>query len=146
MLKHAMPMGAVVILSCGIAMAAEEGASPKSGRDYLELAKAYADALIDHGRDTYGTVHSPLFAGTLDRKTMKIGRQPNIRGIRPNDRNLTGGDPQDEVGLYYSENKDRPRREELLEMAQRVLVHYEQKLVNCGYIAPNVEHSAVNED
>ena len=41
---------------------------------YLATARAYADAMIKHGRDTYGEVHSPLFAGALDRKKLKAPR------------------------------------------------------------------------
>ena len=44
--------------------------------DYLALVKAYAETMIEQGRDVYGEVHSPLFAAALDRKTMKIGEFP----------------------------------------------------------------------
>ncbi|MDP6526258.1 MAG: hypothetical protein QGH15_18765 [Kiritimatiellia bacterium] len=29
--------------------------------DYVAVARAYADCMIEHGRDRYGSVHSPLF-------------------------------------------------------------------------------------
>ena len=32
--------------------------------DYLKVVTAYADALLTHGRDTYGLVRSPLIATT----------------------------------------------------------------------------------
>jgi hypothetical protein len=68
--------------------------------DYLALVKAYADAMVTQGRDTYGTKHSPLFATALDRKTMTIGDFPKITGVRQGDRSLRGANPQEEYGLY----------------------------------------------
>ncbi len=53
-----------------------------SGTEYLEIVTSYADALIDHGRDSYGDAHSPLFAAAMDRETMKPGAFPGIEGIR----------------------------------------------------------------
>ena len=44
--------------------------------DYGAIAKAYADYMIEHGRDQYGKVHSPLFLSTLNRKTGKPFRPP----------------------------------------------------------------------
>jgi hypothetical protein len=68
--------------------------------DYLKMVKAYADAMIKAGRDTYGEEHSPLFASALDRKSMKIGPMPAISGVRNGDRSLGGANPQTEYGLY----------------------------------------------
>lgn len=57
---------------------------------YLNMVRQYADAMIEHGRDIYGSVHSPLFASTLDRRTMRIPkkRPASIIGIREGDRAL----------------------------------------------------------
>lgn len=78
--------------------------------DYLRIVRAYADAMITHGRDTYGKVHSPLFAVTLDRKTHtlptgqaleQLRRIPHEEwGIRPHDRMLTGANPMHDQNLY----------------------------------------------
>lgn len=68
--------------------------------DYLQLVKDYADAMITHGRDTYGRSHSPLFASALNRQTMSIGSFPEIPGVRKGDRSVTGANPQTEYGLY----------------------------------------------
>ena len=68
--------------------------------DYRAIVKAYADAMINEGRDTYGKEHSPLFAAALNRKTMKIGAFPDIPGVRNGDRSLGGANPQTEYGLY----------------------------------------------
>ncbi|MHC4756605.1 MAG: hypothetical protein ACYTBP_15840, partial [Planctomycetota bacterium] len=74
------------------------GADP----DYLRITKAYADALLEHGRDTYGTTHSPLISSALDRKTMtmlpeKLERMP---GIRNGDRSLYGANVMHDQDLY----------------------------------------------
>ena len=62
---------------------------------YLTIVRRYADAMIEHGRDVYGEVKSPLFAVTLDRKTLRLPEKPpgNISGIRNGDRTLTGANP-----------------------------------------------------
>ncbi len=72
---------------------------------YLATARAYADAMIKHGRDTYGEVHSPLFAGALDRKKLKAPRDliDPIEGIRWSDRAMvmvTGSNPMHDQNLY----------------------------------------------
>jgi hypothetical protein len=83
-------------------MTAQGAAPPDKMRrpDYLGIVKKYADAMIQDGRDTYGKVHSPLFASALDRKTMKIGSLPRIPKVRLSDRSLGGANPQTEYGLY----------------------------------------------
>jgi len=73
-----------------------------AGPDYLKITKAYADALLEHGRDTYGTTHSPLISSALDRKTMtmlaeKLDRMP---GIRNGDRALFGANVMHDQNLY----------------------------------------------
>ena len=73
---------------------------PEKQPDYLAIVKAYANAMIRDGRDTYGTEHSPLFASALDRRTMRIGSFDNIPGVRDGDRSLGGANPQVDVGLY----------------------------------------------
>ncbi|MBD3377846.1 hypothetical protein GF406_22645 [candidate division KSB1 bacterium] len=68
--------------------------------DYLNMVRDYADAMIQYGRDTYGSEHSPLFAVALDRNTMKIGCFNNIPGIRNMDRTLGGANPQRNTHFY----------------------------------------------
>jgi hypothetical protein len=78
--------------------------------DYLAIVKAYADAMIENGRDVYGQEHSPLFAEELDRRAMQMLEGDTIRivaaisyeqwGIRPHDRMLGGGNPQHCQNLY----------------------------------------------
>jgi len=77
-----------------------EQAHIEKHRDYLAIVKAYADAMINAGRDTYGPEHSPLFASALDRHTMRIGVFEAIPGVREGDRSLGGANPQEDVGLY----------------------------------------------
>ena len=78
------------------------GASDTNG--CLAVVRAYADAMIGHGRDVYGATHSPLFAVTLDRKTLALpGKNPpNISGIRSGDRTLTGANPMHDLNLYQT--------------------------------------------
>ena len=69
-------------------------------RDYLAIVKAYADAMINDGRDTYGAKHSPLFASALNRRTMQIGGFDDITGVRKGDRTVGGSNPQVDSDLY----------------------------------------------
>ena len=85
--------------------------------DYSAIAKAYANYMIKHGRDRYGTVHSPLFVSAMDRKTATAFRHgkvpyphviakpyaPGLRRdhkMRPYDRTYSGGNPMEDVPLY----------------------------------------------
>ena len=70
--------------------------------DYLAVVRAYADAMIDHGRDIYGTEQTPLFAATLDRATMRlpVKTPPAVPGIRAGDRTLSGANPMHDQNLY----------------------------------------------
>ncbi len=75
---------------------------------YFTAAKAYADAMIERGRDTYGEKHSPLFASVLNRKSMKINDFPDkdrnsfpgVHGVRSKDRSIKGANPQEDMELY----------------------------------------------
>jgi hypothetical protein len=82
--------------------AATADANAISGADYLSVARRYADAMIENGRDIYGTVHSPLFAAALDRKTLRVpeGRPPSVPAIREVDRALYGSNPMHDLNLY----------------------------------------------
>lgn len=70
--------------------------------DSLAVVKAYADTMLDRGRDVYGPVHSPLFATTLDRATHRIfaAEPPAIADIRSQDRPWQGGNPMHDQNLY----------------------------------------------
>lgn len=71
--------------------------------NYLKIVKNYADAMISNGRDVYGPEHSPLFASTINRKTMKIGSMEDfgdIPGVRTHDRSIKGANPLQDVGLF----------------------------------------------
>ena len=71
--------------------------------DYLKVVTAYADALLTHGRDTYGLVRSPLIATTLDRYTyerLDEDDPPQIPGVRDRERMIGGANPMHDQGLY----------------------------------------------
>jgi len=94
-------LAALVGLLC-VANATPSAAEKKP--DYLKLVTSYADALLEHGRDTYGEVKSPLIASALDRNTLTLidrdlGR---IEGIRNGDRSLYGADVMHDEDLYQT--------------------------------------------
>jgi len=83
--------------------------------DYAAIAKAYADYMIEHGRDRYGKVHSPLFVSILDRKSATVPKgapyphvitkpyAPGLRQdhkMRPHDRTGAGANPLQDLPLY----------------------------------------------
>ena len=81
--------------------------------DYLKIVQAYADILIDKGRDVYGKEHSPLFAVMLDRENCKLFEQEHRKNIwdlrfkdaddlrlRNRDRIFTGANPMHDENLY----------------------------------------------
>jgi hypothetical protein len=106
------PFIMLILMECLVCTALVKAANDKSKEtpDYLEIVKAYANAMIEHGRDTYGQVHSPLFAEELDRKTMRMLEGDSLKkvteitrdewGIRPHDRMLGGCNPQHCLNLY----------------------------------------------
>jgi rhamnogalacturonyl hydrolase YesR len=79
--------------------------------DLLQFVRAYADCMLDQGRDRYGRVHSPLFAECLDRRNLRLLEGKSLEqvaaipfsawGIRPHDRMLTGANPMHCEGLYF---------------------------------------------
>ena len=102
MCKRRHPFKAFILtafLTVTTGLCAEEP-GPMQRPGYLDLVKAYAEAMIKDGRDTYGKEHSPLFAAALDRKTMKLGSFGNIPGVRNSDRSLGGANPQTDAPLY----------------------------------------------
>jgi hypothetical protein len=102
----------LILIECLIGPALLEAAEDPShvSPDYLAIVKAYTDAMIEHGQDTYGQEHSPLFAEELDRKTMRMLENDSLKkaaaitreewGIRPHDRMLGGCNPQHCQNLY----------------------------------------------
>ncbi|WP_417387047.1 hypothetical protein [Gimesia sp.] len=60
---------------------------------YLQIVKSYADAMLEHGTDTYGKAKSPLLLSLMERKKLepftKMPPAPN--GIRQGDRVTTHG-------------------------------------------------------
>ncbi len=92
----------LILAACLLFVAGTQVAHRQRGKrpDYLGIVKAYANAMIKDGRDTYGTKHSPLFASALDRHTMRLGVFDDIPGVRKGDRTLGGTNPQEETDLY----------------------------------------------
>ena len=70
--------------------------------DYLRIVRHYADAMIERGRDTYGSVKSPLFAVALDpvNATVFQKKPGNLSGIRNGDRVWQGANPMTDQNFY----------------------------------------------
>ncbi|MBM3858129.1 MAG: hypothetical protein FJ395_00595 [Verrucomicrobia bacterium] len=107
-MKRTLPFLAALLLAPLAAMCASK---PSGDADrYLKIVRAYADCMVEHGRDTYGKEHSPLFAEALDRRTLKMLEGDALKKakaltfeewlIRPNDRMLTGANPMHCLNLY----------------------------------------------
>ena len=79
---------------------------------YLQVVREYADTMIEYGRDRYGEVHSPLFAVTLDRKTLSLPEGESLEeiqdlgygdwGVRYHDRILDGANTMRHQNLYQT--------------------------------------------
>ncbi|MBT6803806.1 MAG: hypothetical protein HOA47_02470 [Verrucomicrobia bacterium] len=81
--------------------------------DYIGIARAYADFMIEHGQDVYGQKHTPLFVTGMNRQTGKkisppfahVKRKPFMPGwerdreLRGSDRNYGQADPLDQLTL-----------------------------------------------
>jgi len=69
--------------------------------EYLQAAVDYADAMLEHGTDSFGSVKSPLFvAGGLDLRTYEfVRRELKGQGIREGDR-AYGANPHHDLNLY----------------------------------------------
>ncbi|NLX98793.1 MAG: hypothetical protein GXY83_21755 [Rhodopirellula sp.] len=101
------PLAACLVWTALCTSSIIEGDEPP---DYLKIVRSYADAMIAHGRDIYGSEPSPLFAEALDRGTMRLLEGEALEnveaiprelwGVRPHDRMLAGGNPQHCENLY----------------------------------------------
>ena len=77
------------------------GAFQRPKPSLLDVVRRYADAMIEHGRDTYGPQKTGLFLSALDRRTLKpLDLRPEPPGgVRRGDRTglawrrLTGANP-----------------------------------------------------
>ena len=61
-------LGALTLLSPCISAEIPASQSRESAPDYLNIAREFADCMIQYGRDRYGKVHSPLFSNILTRE------------------------------------------------------------------------------
>ena len=102
-------LGPIVVLSCALFTASCSKTEKKP--DYLGIVKRSLDTMLKNGRDVHGGTESPLFATTLDRKSLRIfegGERDRILaiphsewGIRPHDRMVQGGNPMHDQNLYH---------------------------------------------
>ncbi|MBN2292985.1 MAG: hypothetical protein JXM70_11200 [Pirellulales bacterium] len=99
-----------IVMATGATLSSPARADDSNSQDYLNTVQAFADAMLEHGRDRYGREHTPLFAAALDRKTMSVPRGDLRRhllelsrdewGIRTHDRMLSGANPMHDQNLY----------------------------------------------
>src|SRR5262245_60440859 len=70
---------------CGNSLAAEIPKAPVPNSPYLAKVYAYADAMLERGRDTYGPQKTGLFVSALDRVTFApLTNRPTVLSlIRP---------------------------------------------------------------
>jgi hypothetical protein len=88
---------------------------------YLQVVRTFVDTMMARGTDHYGTVHSPLFAATLDLNTMSLPKLSTVAalplnrdghvysigyglpdppvGIRPGDRSPQGNNLEHDIML-----------------------------------------------
>ncbi|MHC4740946.1 MAG: hypothetical protein ACYS8Z_03480 [Planctomycetota bacterium] len=73
---------------------------------FIGVVYNYADAMLEHGRDTYGPRKSGLFLSALDRKTLSPlkARPPAPAGIREGDRPGPAAGPLVGANLHLDEN------------------------------------------
>lgn len=87
-----------VLLAPGVAGAAED--------PYLVMAQAYADAMLEFGRDHYGPMSSPDFAATIDLRTMTMPLESNEATVKlhaeyfRSDDYATSSNPMYHIDLY----------------------------------------------
>lgn len=92
--------------------------STRASYDYPGIARAFADYMIENGRDTYGKTNSPLFSVVMDRSTGRVFPSrdalpyPNVKvkpfapglerehKMRPTDRTYTGANPLEDLALF----------------------------------------------
>ena len=48
---------------------------------YLQVVRTFVDTMMSRGTDHYGTVHSPLFAATLDLNTMSLPKLSTVAAL-----------------------------------------------------------------
>ena len=97
-----MVVALTALLGLAQSVRADDASQDANGPGYFGAVKAYADAMLSKGRDTYGQEHSPLFAAALDRKTMALGSAKSfgkISGVRGGDRSIGGANPQEDKTL-----------------------------------------------
>jgi pectate lyase len=62
---------AAAVLAVGWAPPAHAAAPDSEGQPYLDAARAFADTVIEHGRDTYGQQKTPLLVDGLHAETLR---------------------------------------------------------------------------
>jgi len=86
-----------------LVLASEKKQNIKESFNYLLLVQVYAEAMLTEARDNYGAKYSPLFASSLNRKTLNIDAEivdTEIPGVRARDRSITGANMIHDIDLF----------------------------------------------
>lgn len=101
------PAGAEGEAHAGQDAKADAKADADAAPDFGAIALAYAEAMIEQGRDTYGPKHSPLFAAQMTRSDHRVPKDPHKVfppmdqfGLRYDDRAWGSANAHTAVGLY----------------------------------------------
>ena len=107
-MKRASIQHAVLLvgLAASFAGAAEIPKAPVPSSPYIGVVYRYADAMIERGRDTYGSQKTGLFLSALDRSTMSplTNRPTAPEGIRESERVTPEGTPLAGANPHHDEN------------------------------------------
>jgi hypothetical protein len=104
----ALKSGATIPLGAGAPTLTVNTSEPEpEPADYAAIANAQANAMVDHGRDTYGSTHSPLFAAQMTRPDYSVPLDPHSvfpamddYGLRYDDRAWGSANTSDNVPLF----------------------------------------------
>lgn len=96
-----------LLLALAVLLIARGSSAARPATNFMEVVVSYADAMLAHGRDTYGPKKSGLFLSALDRYTLKpLDVRPAAPGgIRRGDRPgrawsaMNGANPQIDQNL-----------------------------------------------
>lgn len=94
-------------IALSTALSAEPAKTPVPKSPYIAVVYRFADTMLEHGRDTYGSAKTGLFLSALDRNTLAplTNRPPAPKGVREDARasnkqgQLTGANPQHDQNL-----------------------------------------------
>lgn len=89
----------ILFFGCGGVTSPED----PSRNEFLKPVLAYAQCMMDFGRDVEGEDSTPMFASALDRHSLQLDTAlaaVEVEGVRPRDRAVRGGNPIHDAELF----------------------------------------------